>query len=47
MIQNLAIILAMPDRRHFEIIFDDAVSTHFAAIERKDRSAVYEDCTFG
>lgn len=32
----------MPERRYFEIIFDDPVLMHFAAIERKDRPAVLD-----
>ena len=40
--KNLATILAMIDRSWFEIIFDDAVETHFAAIDRKDHSLVLD-----
>lgn len=32
----------MTDRPRFEIIFDDAVETHFAAIDRKDHSLVLD-----
>ncbi len=39
---NLAIILAMPGDLQFEIIVDDTVALHFAALERKDRVAVLD-----
>lgn len=37
---DLAIILAMTGVSQFEIIFDDAVEAHFAAIDRKDHASI-------
>lgn len=39
---DLAIILAMSGVPQFEIIFDDIVEAHFAAIERKDHGAILD-----
>lgn len=32
----------MPRSLQFEIVFDDAVATHFSAIDRRDRSAILD-----
>lgn len=40
--ENLAIILAMVKWVRFDVILDDAVAQHFAAIERKDHSFILE-----
>ena len=39
----MATILAMVDRKRFEIILDKQVAIHFSSIERKDHSLILDE----